>query len=70
MEFDRPVQQLVADLAESGWLVRPGDPFATENGRHRNAIRVTTATLTGSAAGEFASELAYRARRLGLRSSR
>ena len=70
VEFDRPVQQLVADLAESGWLVRPGDPFATENGRHRNAIRVTTATLTGSAAGEFASELAYRARRLGLRSSR
>ena len=46
VEFDRPVQQLVADLAESGWLVRPGDPFATENGRHRNAIRVTTATLT------------------------
>jgi DNA-binding transcriptional MocR family regulator len=70
VEFDGPVQQLVADLAESGWLVRPGDPFATENGRHRNAIRVTTATLTPPAAGAFAADLADRARRLGLRSSR
>jgi DNA-binding transcriptional MocR family regulator len=70
VEFDRPVQQLVADIAESGWLVRPGDPFATENGRHRNAIRVTTAALAGPATAEFAGDLAAPARRLDLRSSR
>lgn len=70
VEFDRPVQQLVADLAEVGWLVRPGDPFATEDGRHRNAIRVTTATLPILAAREFALDLADRARRLELRSTR
>jgi DNA-binding transcriptional MocR family regulator len=70
VEFDRPVQPLVAELADSGWLVRPGDPFATENGRHRNAIRVTTATLTPPTAGAFAADLADCARRLGLRSSR
>lgn len=70
VEFDRPVQHLVADLAESGWLVRPGDPFATENGRHRNAIRVTTAAMTASEAHEFATVLADHSRKRELRSTR
>jgi DNA-binding transcriptional MocR family regulator len=68
--FDRPVQELVTDLAESGWLVRPGDPFATENGQHRTAIRITTAALPAQDAAEFAEHLAHTARRLGLRPSR
>ncbi|RXZ72626.1 aminotransferase class I/II-fold pyridoxal phosphate-dependent enzyme [Agromyces albus] len=69
VEFDRPVQNLVADLGELGWLVRPGDPFATENGRHRNAIRVSTATLTPPIASVFAADLADRAAHLDLRTA-
>lgn len=69
VEFDRPVQNLVSDLGELGWLVRPGDPFATENGLHRNAIRVTTATLTLPIARAFAADLADRAVHLDLRAA-
>lgn len=66
VEFDRPVQSLVPDLGELGWLVRPGESFATEPGRHRNAIRVSTATLTEPIARAFAADLADRADHLGL----
>lgn len=67
VEFDRPAHDLVAEVSSDGWLVRPGDPFATENGRHRNAIRVTTSTLSPAEAATFAAHLASLARRLGLR---
>jgi DNA-binding transcriptional MocR family regulator len=58
VEFDRPAQDLVSDLAELGWLVRTGESFATEHGRHGNAIRVSTATLTEPIARAFAADLA------------
>jgi DNA-binding transcriptional MocR family regulator len=70
VEFDRPAHGLLAELAAAGWLVRPGDPFATENGRHRNAIRVTTSTLAPADAARFATDLAASAQRLGLRPAR
>lgn len=70
VEFDRPTHELVTELAASGWLVRPGDAFATESGRHRNAIRVTTSTLDPRDAARFAADLAAVARRLGLKSGR
>jgi DNA-binding transcriptional MocR family regulator len=44
-------------LARRGWQVRPGAPFAIGDG-HRNAIRVTTSTLTPDQAAGFAGDLA------------
>lgn len=67
IEFDYPVQNLVTELGELGWLVRPGDAFATEKGQHRNAIRVTTAVLNLSTARTFAADLADSTVRLDLR---
>ncbi|KAK1177235.1 aminotransferase class I/II-fold pyridoxal phosphate-dependent enzyme [Streptomyces sp. NBS 14/10] len=57
IDLDTPARPVVDALARRGWLVRPGDLFATGEA-DRQALRVTTATLTEQRAREFAADLA------------
>ncbi|MDT0541245.1 MULTISPECIES: aminotransferase class I/II-fold pyridoxal phosphate-dependent enzyme [Streptomyces] len=57
IDLDTQARPVVGALARRGWLVRPGDLFATGQA-DRQALRVTTATLTEQRAREFAADLA------------
>jgi DNA-binding transcriptional MocR family regulator len=70
IEFDRPSERLVAAMGERGWQLRSGEPFASEDRRHRNAVRVTTAALAEASAPAFAEDLADAATGLGLAARR
>ncbi|MEU0804927.1 hypothetical protein [Streptomyces sp. NPDC005970] len=57
IDLDTQTRPVVDALARRGRLVRPGDLFATGQA-DRQALRVTTATLTEQRAREFAADLA------------
>jgi DNA-binding transcriptional MocR family regulator len=49
---------VVAALARRGWQVRPGSGYAVDLARSRQAVRITTSTLTKRDAERFAGTLA------------
>lgn len=57
IDLDTQARPVVDALARCGWAVRPGNLFAAGQA-DRQALRVTTATLTEQQAHEFAADLA------------
>ncbi|MEV0439582.1 aminotransferase class I/II-fold pyridoxal phosphate-dependent enzyme [Streptomyces spectabilis] len=57
VDLDQRARPVVDALARRGWAVRPGDLFAA-GPSDRQALRVTTATLTEPLARRFAADLA------------
>jgi DNA-binding transcriptional MocR family regulator len=49
---------VVEQLARTGWHVRPGSGYAVDPARARQALRVTTSTMSERDAGRFAEALA------------